>query len=50
MISVKREGIKNSRKEHKKNIKPDNKKLTRNIKKYHDNFDHTFTFNEDLEI
>ena len=39
MIAVNREMIKRARQERKKNIKPDNKKKTRNTKTYYDTFD-----------
>jgi hypothetical protein len=38
-IAVNREMIKRARQERKKNIKPDNKKKTRNTKTYYDTFD-----------
>mgnify|MGYP003570406728 CR=1 len=39
MMAVNRETIKYIRRERKKNVKPDNKKSTRNTKTYHDTFD-----------
>jgi hypothetical protein len=37
--AVKRENVKRERREKKKDIKADNKKRSRSVKKYHDNFD-----------
>ena len=38
IIAVSRENIKRARREKKKNMKPDNKKQSRNVKKYHDDY------------
>lgn len=37
--SVNRENVKRDRRAKKKDIKSDNKKRSRSVKKYHDNFD-----------
>ena len=37
--AVNRENVKRERRAKKKDIKPDNKKRSRSVKKYHDNFD-----------
>ena len=39
MTAVHRESIKRARKEKKNNLKPNNKKMSRNVKKYHDDFE-----------
>ena len=39
IVSIHREMIKRARKERKNNLKPDNKKMSRNVKKYHDDFE-----------
>ena len=37
--AMNREIVKRDRRAKKKDLKPDNKKQSRNVKKYHDNFD-----------
>ena len=39
MTAVHRESIKRARREKKKNLKHNNKKMSRNVKKYHDDFE-----------
>ena len=39
MTAVYRESIKRARREKKKNLKHNNKKMSRNVKKYHDDFE-----------
>ena len=39
MNAVNRENVKKARRERKANIKADNKKMTRSVKKYYETFD-----------
>lgn len=39
IVSIHRESIKRARREKKKNLKHNNKKMSRNVKKYHNDFE-----------